>query len=556
MLLDHLIAGLGISAPPGTPLDARICDITEDSRSVLPHALFVARRGTKADGRAFAEAAARHGAAAILSDDPALRIDHSPAPALLFSPDVPAAAAHLAERFYGHPTDRLALVGITGTKGKTTSAWLLHQILNHAGLRCGLIGTVCIDDGVEVAPASLTTPPAIELSRTFARMLDAGCAAAVIEASSHALHQKRTAGLRFRLGIFTNLAHDHLDYHGTLDAYADAKAILFESLPSGSQGGAAIVNAADPRTPRMVRDTRADILGCLVEGPNLPPAQPAIPIAARASIRAIDPGGMDLDLSGPWLTSTEPLSIRLPLIGPHNAMNALQAALAATRLGLHPHEALEGLRHASSPPGRLEPVTRPDAPFAVYVDYAHTEGSLRQVLAVARGLRPRSVHVIMGCGGDRDRAKRPLMGAAAAELADAVWVTSDNPRTEDPQSIIDQIVAGVPPAARARLRVEPDRARAITAAVAALQPGDILLIAGKGHENYQILPDGAAGGGAGGGGGTVKRHFDDREAARDALAARGMTHAIARQTAAHAASAHPVTTKTHHAVRPARGPAQ
>ncbi len=541
MQLDQLIAGLGITPRIGgggrgaapASLHTRICDLTEDSRTVMPHSLFVARRGTKSDGRAFVDAAAKAGAVAILTDDPNL---HVSGPVILFTPDVPTTAACLAERFYGYPTDHLALIGITGTKGKTTTAWLVHQLLNRAAIRCGLIGTVCIDDGAEVAPASLTTPPALELSRTFAKMVECGCRAAAIEASSHALDQGRTAGLRFRIGVFTNLAHDHLDYHQTMDHYAAAKAKLFAALPSS--GGIAIVNAADPWAARMVRDCPADVIGCLIEGEGSPTAtpqnKPSVPVSARATINRLDAGGMDVTFTGAWGGGNDkPASLRLPLIGAHNAMNALQAAVVAHRAGLHHDEITSGLACVSSPPGRLEPVTPPDAPFAVYVDYAHTEESLRQVLAVARRLCRGHLHAVIGCGGDRDRTKRPRMGEAAASLADHLWITSDNPRTEDPQRIIDAIVAGVPASARGRVRVQIDRARAIHGSIAAAAPGDIVVIAGKGHETYQIMPDGQ------GGGGTVTRHFDDREEARAALAQRGLRPTIT-------SPAHILTTSTPH----------
>ncbi len=429
--------------------------------------------------------------------------------------------ALLAERFHREPTSKLHLVGVTGTKGKTTTTWILHQLLNDAGQRCGLIGTVCIDDGSELTPATLTTPPAMELSRTLAHMLDCGCRAAAMEVSSHALEQRRAAGLHFRIGIFTNLEHDHLDYHGTMDQYAGAKAKLFEMLPLESRGGLAIVNAMDPFARRMVRDCHARVLGCAVtpdaeRQAHEPQRSPAHMHAdCRAVILNQDATGSDVEMTGPW----GQWSLRLPLVGAHNVMNAMQAAAAALEMGMAPSEIQRGLSRVKAPPGRMEPVTSTTAPFAVYVDYAHTEDSLRKVLRVARELVSQDssggrLLVIFGCGGDRDRAKRPRMGAAAAELADAVWVTSDNPRTEQPEAIIEEVLAGVPPSSRPRITVQPDRQRAIHSAIAAARSQDFVIIAGKGHEDYQILPDGH--------GGTVKRHFDDREVARQALADRGI----------------------------------
>ncbi len=533
MRLDALISGTDVRllqhGAGAIGADVRICDITEDSRTVMPGSLFIARRGEKSDGRAFVDGAIRAGAVAVLTDDPTFRpagrpagsapgggpgggLGGGPGPAVLITSDIMLACAMLAERFYGEPTAHLDLVGVTGTKGKTTTTWLIHQLLNGAGTRTGLIGTVCIDDGSEVAPAQLTTPPAMELSRTFARMLECGCKAAAMEVSSHALRQQRVAALRFRVGVFTNLTHDHLDYHKTMEAYAAAKAMLFEHLPAEARRGVAIINAMDPWAARMVRDCPARVIACAVSGVGVDdlPANTVGEPECVAEILTLDAGGMDVLLRGPWGR----WRLRLPLVGPHNAMNALQAAVAAMEMGLAPSEVEAALAGVSPPPGRLEPVTGAEDPFAVYVDYAHTDDSLRRVLEVARQLGPARVHVVFGCGGDRDRAKRPKMGGVAAALADAVIITSDNPRTEDPLSIIDQVLAGAPPDARARVTVEPDRERAIHAAIGAAGPGDIVLIAGKGHEDYQILPDGA--------GGTMKRRFDDREVARAALRARGI----------------------------------
>lgn len=508
MRLDDLIVGLDVQ-PVGVPVGGgvvRICDLTEDSRTVMPGSLFVARQGGKSDGRAFVATAVKAGAVAVLSDDAALRV---PAPAvLLHADDVPLAAARLAERFYGDPTSRLKLVGVTGTNGKTTTTFLIHQLLNGVGVRCGLIGTVVVDDGTEVAPAQLTTPPALELSRTFARMLESGCAAAAIEASSHALHQKRTAGLKFGVGVFTNLTHDHLDYHHTMEEYAAAKAILFAGL---GPEATVVVNATDPWTPRMLRDCRARVVRCAVGAEGH--------ADLRALIRRVSATGMDVTITGPW----GEWSLKLPLIGTYNAMNALQAAAAVAALGVDPALIATGLTRIAAPPGRLEGVTTPADPFAVYVDYAHTDDALERVLTVAREIldaggedqeRAPKLHVVFGCGGDRDRTKRPKMGRLAAAIADRVIVTSDNPRTEKPGAIIDQILTGVAAGQRGKVVVHADREQAIHAAVAQAEVGDIVIIAGKGHEDYQLVPDGA--------GGIVRNHFDDREVARAALAKRGL----------------------------------
>ena len=490
MDLETLITGLGIGGA-GRARGVRVCDITDDSRTVVPGTLFIARRGTKTDGRRFIPAAVDAGAAAVLTDDPAVTAQVP----VLVAPEVEQAAAVLAERFFGSPTTRLALVGITGTNGKTTTAHLVHQVLNSSGVRCGLIGTILIDDGREVARATLTTPPAAELSRTFATMVEHGRRAAAMEVSSHALHQRRVAGLSFRVGVFTNLTGDHLDYHGTMEAYAEAKAGLFRMLP---EGGTAVLNAEDDAAPLMAGATRARVWRCAIDADA----------DCTAAIRRMSSHGSAVAFRGPWGA----FDAELRLLGRHNVMNALQAAAACHALGLAAPDLKRSLEAAAAPPGRLEPVTSPRDLFAVLVDYAHTDDALRKVLTALRPmLGPGgALRVVFGCGGDRDRTKRPRMGAAAADLADMVYVTSDNPRTEQPGAIIDEIVGGIPRGSRAH--VEPDRAAAIARAIADAAPGDIVLIAGKGHETEQLLPDGR--------GGVRTTQFDDREAAREALASR------------------------------------
>jgi UDP-N-acetylmuramoyl-L-alanyl-D-glutamate--2,6-diaminopimelate ligase len=531
MDLAELISGLKVAAAPASPVPARgvrICDITDDSRTVLPGSLFIARVGTRMDGRRFVPDAVAAGAAAILTDAQGadLRIG-GPLP-LLVAEDLPTAAAQIAERFYGHPTTRLALIGVTGTNGKTTTAHLVHQILCGSGVRCGLIGTVLVDDGVAVGPATLTTPPALELSRTFAVMVEAGCRAAVMETSSHALDQGRVSALQYDAGIFTNLTGDHLDYHGTMEAYAAAKARLFAMLPAE---GWAIVNAEDPWTGPMLQDCRARVLRCRVEedaGPlfqphsedgGAPPGEPHCADAAEgaeccAAIRSMNMAGTLVMFTGPWGR----FEAHLRLVGRHNVMNALQAVAVAWSRGVSPAMLARQVSRALPPPGRLEPVTGPRHAYQVFVDYAHTDDALRKVIAAVSPLVGRAADggpggrlcVVFGCGGDRDSTKRPRMGAAAAELADIVFVTSDNPRTERPSDIIDAILAGIPAEHRHKVQVDVDRRRAIRKAIEQAQAGDIVLIAGKGHEKDQIVSDGR--------GGTVRHHFDDCEVAREALA--------------------------------------
>ncbi len=512
MDLGELIDGLGIrpvGGAPGDVLDARrrrvrICDLTEDSRTVVPGSLFIARGGLKADGKAYIDQALAAGAVAILSDADDGALGRLPVPAL-HAPDAMLASALLAERFYGNPSRRLGLAMVTGTNGKTTISTLVWQLLNNARRRCGLVGTVCIDDGTEVAPAMMTTPPSVEVSRTLQRMVEAGCEAAAFEASSHALDQKRLDALSIGVGVYTNLTGDHLDYHETMDRYAAAKSRLFDLV---RPDGRAIVNMDDPWCARVTGACRAPVWRCT--GVGAPGAE------CRVTVSGVSMRGMDLALGGPW----GEIEARVPMVGAFNAMNVLQATAAAHALGLSRDELTRGLPGLRAPAGRLEPVPDLRAGIQVFVDYAHSDDSLRNTLAAVAPLvrggagakKGGRLWVVFGCGGDKDRTKRPRMGQVAAELADVVVVTSDNPRTERPGEIIDEILAGVPAGLREKVTVQADRAKAIAHAIAQAAPGDVVILAGKGHETEQVLADGA--------GGTVRVHFDDREVARAALEGR------------------------------------
>jgi UDP-N-acetylmuramoyl-L-alanyl-D-glutamate--2,6-diaminopimelate ligase len=518
--------GRPVSTLPGDIASIRICDITEDSRTVVPGSLFIARKGLKSDGKAFARSAVHAGAAAILTDDPSLASADLSVP-ILACEDALLASALIGEAFYGSASNALDIIGVTGTNGKTTITYLIWQLFNAAKRRCGLIGTVQIDDGVETARAMMTTPPAIEVSRTLARMLEAGCVAATMEISSHALHQKRADALRLRAAIFTNLTGDHLDYHGTMDNYAAAKARLFELV---DDNGVALVNALDPWHARMIQDCKA------------PVRRLAVLDATHHHDRGYDytctilsqsMQGMKVRLTGP-ANSFDPIEATTQLIGKFNAFNLLAAFAVAHELGL-PLDALKsGLADLQPPPGRLERVSALSSPVHVFVDYAHSDDSLANVLSAVAHVMPDRAHgqtidavagaarsapsaprlwCVFGCGGDRDKTKRPRMGLAAAQLADQVIVTSDNPRTERPSDIVDQVLAGIPSGHRPKVQVQVDRAHAIHAAIEQANPGDVIVIAGKGHETEQILPDGK--------GGTITTHFDDREVARAALTSAG-----------------------------------
>lgn len=490
MTINELIQNLPVRLTSGDG-NVAIRAVQEDSRHIEPGDLFVARAGTQAHGATYIEDAVRRGASALL----AATVPPKVAAAAILSCDDPARhGAIIAERAAGTPSSRLAVVGVTGTNGKTTVAHLIQQLLNNSGRRCGLIGTVKIDDGVNVRSAELTTPAACDLSRYLAQTVEHGCSACVMETSSHALDQQRTAGLQFAGGVFTNLSGDHLDYHGTMEAYLAAKARLFESLEAGAW---AVINGDDPWAEHIIARTEARVIRTSLDHSESE-AKAVIHECTLACTRAT--------LRGPWGA----IERSLPLPGRHNVMNLLQALCAAHELGLSGDELSSRIEQLSAPPGRLEPVHRPGDGFAILVDYAHTDDALRNALSAVRPLVDDGGHlrVVFGCGGDRDRSKRPRMAAAACELADDVIVTSDNPRTEEPDRIIDDIMRGVPGRVRRAVQRLTDRGEAIHQAVARCEPGDILVIAGKGHEDYQII-------------GTRKRHFDDREVARAALASSG-----------------------------------
>ncbi len=473
--LPDLIQSLSAPADPLPPVE--VTGVTEDSREVQPGHVFVARQGTQSNGAAHAAQAVARGAVAIVSAGP---IAGCPVPVVRV-PDPAVAVSVLAHAFHGHPSadGRLRLVGVTGTNGKTTIAYLLRHVLNHFNTRCGLIGTVEIDDGRSRWESAMTTPAAVEVASLLARMRDRGCRACAMEVSSHSLDQGRVAGATFAGAAFTNLTGDHLDYHKTMDGYADAKARLFAGLPPGA---VAAVNAGDDWSDRMVRDTRARVI--------------RYGFGRDADYRARD---LSASAAGTRFTLHAPhgrAELNLPMIGKHNVENSLAAAsLLGEVFHLSVSQIATGLNGATGAPGRLQPV-RAGQPFAVLVDYAHTDDALRNVLSALRPLCKGRLRVVFGCGGDRDPTKRPRMARVAERLADDVYLTSDNPRTEDPQSILAQVAAGLtdgPPRC-----LEADRRSAIATALNDAGPDDVVLIAGKGHENYQII-------------GKVKHHFDDVE---------------------------------------------
>jgi UDP-N-acetylmuramoyl-L-alanyl-D-glutamate--2,6-diaminopimelate ligase len=403
-------------------------------------------------------------------------------------PDVPVARALVADAFYGHPSRRMDMVGVTGTNGKTTTTWMLRAMLAMDGRSTGLVGTLGAWIGARHEPLAHTTPDALQLQRLLARMVDENLSTCVMEVSSHALVQRRVHGIAFDVGVFTNVTPDHLDYHGTMEAYAAAKGRLFEELPEDST---AVLNASDPASRVYRLSTAARVLSYGID----------VPCDVRAVVQRLDADGTRLGVSAPDFGLSLDVSTRL--VGRHNVQNALAATASALALGLPPAAIATGLESLPAVPGRLEPVLC-GQDFRVIVDYAHTPDALEKVLELLRPLTAGRLSVVFGCGGDRDRSKRPLMGRAVAAAADRLYVTSDNPRSEDPEAILDEIVAGIPPARRADIVRLADRRAAIQRACAEAQGGDIVLIAGKGHETTQTI-------------GAEVLPFDDRAVAKEVL---------------------------------------
>jgi UDP-N-acetylmuramoyl-L-alanyl-D-glutamate--2,6-diaminopimelate ligase len=485
--LGELLEGL-VDEERLSPLrDRTVSGVFDDSRRIEPGGLFVAIKGTRDDGRRYAEDAVRRGAGAIIGED----VAGLSGAAVISVPDARATLARLAARWFdleSAPANAgLQLVGVTGTNGKSTTAFMTSAILLAAGRRCGLIGTVRYDLGTRSITSGMTTPGPLDLARYLRECADSGADSAVVEVSSHALDQKRTEGLRFAAAAFTNLTGDHLDYHGDVEQYRDAKARLFRRL---DEAATAVVNRDDPAHVHMLE-------GCRARQVRYSLNQKA-EISARITHEAIIGTRYVLSVAG------SDLGLENAIVGRHNVYNAMAAAGLALALGASPDDVVRGLGQVRNVPGRLQRVPV-NAEFDVFVDYAHTDDALRNVLSVLKPLTRGRLIVVFGCGGDRDRTKRPRMGAVVAELADAAVVTSDNPRGEPPRTIIEEVVAGIDAAGRRRVMIEPDRRRAILTAMAGAKAGDVVLIAGKGHEDYQEI-------------GGKRVHFDDVEVAIEAMA--------------------------------------
>jgi len=486
--LAELLAGVDVVAVDGGgagALELDVGEVRDDSRAVERGDLFVATRGQTVDGHDFLGAAAERGAVAAVVDAdaaqgfPGVRVRVR---------NATRALALIAANRWGRPAEAMTMVAVTGTNGKTTTTFLVEGLVRAAGGMPGVIGTVQYRFGTVRYQAPFTTPAPLILHRTLAEMRDAGVTHVAMEASSHALELGRLDGVRFAVAAFTNLTQDHLDFHGTMQAYAESKAKLFrEHL---ADGGTGVVNLDNEWGGFMLQEVRGRALGVATSG---------VPdILVTSSRQTVD--GIDAEFTTP----IGAVRVRSPLIGAFNLENLAVGVGIGVGLGLDAATIARGLGGVTGVPGRLERVDN-DRGFGVFVDYAHTPDALERVMAALRPLARGRLIVVFGCGGDRDKTKRPKMGRAVARDADLPIVTSDNPRTEDPRAIVDMIVEGVREVRSDGFVVEVDRRRAIAQAIEAARPGDIVLIAGKGHEDYQIL-------------GKEKQHFDDREEARQALA--------------------------------------
>ncbi|MGN0045293.1 UDP-N-acetylmuramoyl-L-alanyl-D-glutamate--2,6-diaminopimelate ligase [Alistipes indistinctus] len=478
-MLDELLQGVEVRSLVGDGTVA-VGRLEFDSRKVVPGTLFFATRGTQADGHAYIPAAVAAGAAAVVCEE--LPAERPVGVTFVQVPDSTVALGQVASAFYGHPSRRLKLVGVTGTNGKTTTATLLYRMFRRLGYKAGLISTVvyCVDD--REIPSTHTTPDSIRLNAMMAEMVEAGCDYCFMEVSSHSLVQHRTAGLAFVGGIFSNITHDHLDYHKTFAEYIRAKKLFFDGLPAGAF---ALTNADDRNGMVMVQNTKATVKTYAL--------QSFADFRCRIVETLLDGMLLNLDGSEVWVK----------FLGRFNAYNLTSVYATALLLDARRDEVLRILSDLTSVDGRFEPIHSKEGVTAI-VDYAHTPDALQNVIGTINEIRKKDqrLYVVVGCGGNRDATKRPEMAKIAVDGSDMAVLTSDNPRLEKPGAIIEQMKSGLEPGAR--YLAITDRREAIKAAVALARPGDIILVAGKGHETYQDV-------------GGVKHHFDDREEVRAAF---------------------------------------
>lgn len=492
MLLNDLVEALHEKTVIGVG-NPDICSLVYDSRTVTRGSIFVCIRGADFDGHLFAADAVSKGARAVVADDEAQARALSASVPVVLVPDVRAAMPVLANRFFGYPSRKLKLIGVTGTNGKTTTTYLVESILRSAGIDAGVVGTLGSRIRGELIPSDRTTPESVDLQALFARMVDERLGAVAMEVSSHALAKGRTHGTEFDVGVFTNLTLDHLDFHHTLGEYLDAKLTLFRDYPRRSEKPfTAVVNIDDPRGKDVIAATHGAVI--------------TYGVHEAADIRASEITASAEGVSYSVSTPAGNTDIELHLGGLFQVYNSLGAIGAGLALGVGLDGIRAGLEEVSSVDGRFESV-RCGQDFSVIVDYAHTPDGLENVLRSGRSLTSGRLIVVFGCGGDRDRTKRPIMGRMASEMSDVCIVTSDNPRTEDPDSIVREILTGINGDHRAEVMAITDRRTAIAEALSIARAGDLVLIPGKGHETYQIL-------------GRTKIHFDDREVVREILCCR------------------------------------
>ncbi|UCC80334.1 MAG: UDP-N-acetylmuramoyl-L-alanyl-D-glutamate--2,6-diaminopimelate ligase [Candidatus Zixiibacteriota bacterium] len=477
MNLSGLFEGLSVRLP-GESGKLEINGITVDSRTVQPGNLFIAIPGHSQDGRQYISEAVSLGASAVLTASKKEIIAGVP---IILTDDLKNIISAIANRYYDLPSEKIKVSGVTGTNGKTTTTYLIAGIFDSVGEKWGKIGTVGYDTGSRIVPAQNTTPGPVEIQKLLAEMADNGLDGCAMEVSSHALDQGRADGIRFHSATFTNLTQDHLDYHENMEKYFLAKAGLFENA------ACSVVNIDDDYGKKLLNLIKGDIVTYgFKQGADL---------ECKALNTAIDSSLLEFKYKD------RVSQFRFPLPGMFNHLNAAAAAATALAYGLSLDSACEGLSKATMVPGRMEAITL-GQPFGVYVDYAHTPGALENLLNSIKYFKPDHMHVVFGCGGDRDVTKRPLMAEAVSRYADYVYLTSDNPRTEDPEKIIKDALPGI--SDKKRCKVIEDRALAIKAAITSAQKGDVVVIAGKGHEEYQII-------------GGVKKYFSDVEAAKSEL---------------------------------------
>ncbi|HCJ66523.1 MAG TPA: UDP-N-acetylmuramoyl-L-alanyl-D-glutamate--2,6-diaminopimelate ligase [Elusimicrobia bacterium] len=477
----------GIRADTQISLETEITGIAYDSRKVKPGNLFVVRQGVKDHGRNYLTQAKDNGAVAVVSEEKIIY----PLPLILVA-DVHLALAKLAANFYQNPSKELLLIGVTGTNGKTTITYLLESILNSAGRKTGVIGTINYRLGKKIFAHGLTTPEAVDLQAIFSWMREEGADSVIMEVSSHALAQGRTAECYFDLGIFTNLTDEHLDFHQTMDNYFAAKSKLFTAIsPEIKQNlpKFAIINLDSQWGEKLINLVKLPVL--------------TYGIKKKSDFQAKEIKLEEKNSSFLLRTQDKEFPVRLPLVGKYNILNALAAIACASAIGINRDLIIKNLAKINSIPGRLEPVDR-GQDYSIFVDYAHTADALENVLFTLKEFAKRKIITVFGCGGDRDRSKRPLMGEVATRLSDFVIITSDNPRSEDPQQIALDIEVGIRRAGKENYKVIIDRRQAIRDALTMAGSGDFILIAGKGHEDYQIFADRTI-------------HFDDKEIVNELL---------------------------------------